>query len=119
PTGLLKMVLGVSAPNIRISEATFAVIARPFAAVAESNWTATPAFTGSVGASTPGLFVPLTMMTVPGSVVTVADPSPPAHTPMPRGRFPNTLIVPLWYVTDASPAPLGARSESPEWAIKP
>src|SRR5262245_17193955 len=115
PTGLLKILgSGVAAPKFMMVEATFAVNDRPFAAVAESVWTATPAFTGRVGGSTRGLFVPFTMMTVPGSVVTVAGRSRSAHTKMPRGRFPNTLIVPLWYVTDASPAPLGARSESPE-----
>ena len=89
-----------------ICDATVAVNDRPFAAVAESSWTEIAAFTGKVGGSTPGLFEPLTVMTVPGLVVTEADPSPSVHTTMPRGLFPNTLIVPLLYVTDALPAPL-------------
>src|SRR5271169_1353853 len=114
PTGLLKILgSGVAGPEFVIVEATVAVIARPFAAVAESNWTAIPAFTGKVGGSTPGLFEPLTVMTVPGPVVTEADPSPSAQTTMPRGRSPKTLIVPLLYVTDAAPFRGGLNNESP------
>src|SRR3974390_914185 len=96
PTGLLKMLVsGVVAPKLMICDATVAHNARPFAAVAESNWGEIAAFTGKVGAVTPGLSEPVTVMTVPAPVVTEAEPSPSVQTTMPRGLLPNTLIVPL------------------------
>src|SRR5215472_7761501 len=94
PVGRFTGLVGSAGPTLLISDATFAVNAVAPAELEKTKAAACPN----------GL--PLTLITVPAAVLTVADPMPSTHARMPRGRNPLTSSVPLLYVTDALPAPL-------------